>query len=163
MNKTQDISTHPLVSEKIGIIQPHLGLVAGSLPPSHSPSLHQVNALSVGPIPRFPSSNLLQQKEIKTEVGSLASHSGVLKRDHDKISGEEPNFGLSPRKKPRKQTHIVAEGETTLRWFLFVIDFLTLLELPDADHVIDEEMSTDDADECEDEIPLATLARDSTS
>nr|CAB3265856.1 histone deacetylase complex subunit SAP130 [Phallusia mammillata] len=53
-------------------------------------------------------------------------------------SAHEPLMGLSPRKKPRKQTHVVAE------------------ELPENMQMIDDEMSTDDADECEDEQPPPT-------
>lgn len=135
------------------MVQPHVNFV----PPPRSPSLHHV-------LPRLSSPGLLQQNDAKSEIASFPPSSVVLKREHDKISGEEINSALSPRKKPRKQTHIVAEGK--FHFFLVCLlefYFACVSELPDADHVVDDEMSTDDADECEDEVPLASLARDSSS
>ena len=124
-----------LGSNKISIMQPRLGLQTGVAPTVRSPSLHAQNqSASYAGIPRFSAASLLHQKDIKLEPGSLPPSTG-LKRDYEKMSGNDKSIHrnsqvkqettLSPRKKPRKQTHIVAEGNVailnfkTLRLHLF--------------------------------------------
>nr|XP_002129935.1 histone deacetylase complex subunit SAP130 isoform X1 [Ciona intestinalis] len=133
---------------------------------SNYPTVHQQQATNRSAFPhpmgthRQTEPVLRTLRNIKPEPNPTVT--GV-KRDYDKISAfpmdksrdpgkqimhpsipasladPDPSVGLSPRKKPRKQTHIVAK------------------ELPDTEQVVDDEMSTDDADEFEDEQPLISM------
>ncbi|XP_076805684.1 uncharacterized protein LOC143449390 isoform X1 [Clavelina lepadiformis] len=158
---------------KPGTLQQRAGVPLVGVPPQRITPLHQQGSYSSN-------GNIMQQgmsdvsliyrpgdcaiqKDVKMDPGPTIIPPVGIKREYDKIAMSEnvqagegqitrrsnhvssqilPNdepIGLSPRKKPRKQTHVIAE------------------ELPDADQVVDDEMSTDDADECEDEKPFVSL------
>jgi len=83
---------HANLGNKISVMQPHTNLIA--------------NAQS-----SLPPANPILQPTVKMEA------SRRLKREHDKTSELGilvKDESMSPRKKPRKQTHIVAEGKSII-------------------------------------------------
>ena len=117
LNKTHDssfrITAH--AGSKHSAVQQHAGLLPGT--PSSLHSEVRSNAAASRLIPP----HLSRSKKLKVEPSSYTPSSG-LKREYDRMAGNnayerssQPNIhdttaGLSPRKKPRKQTHVVAEG-----------------------------------------------------